>query len=239
MSKAPHGLALLDRAGRLLEQAGSLDDLVSVRDAAEAARAFVKAARLGLDLQNKAAELKLRAERKAGTFLAGLQLRGGDRRSKPPRVALKLDDLGISKRQSELWQLTASVPDQDFEQYIASTRQLGQELTAAGLRRIARSQTPRPRPARRPAPARTSRSPINSPMNADRAELLAILGELKDHSELLASLLAPLEAADRHDFAAAERRHIVRLATEIRDTLGSLRKTLWQSGAEGGCGSRT
>ena len=102
-------LAVLDQATRLLAQANSLEDIKTIHDKAEAVRTYAKAAQLGLGLQNRAAELKLRAERKAGASLTALRLRGGDRRSKGHRASLKLDNLGISSDQSKRWQRIASM----------------------------------------------------------------------------------------------------------------------------------
>ena len=64
------GLSLLCNAKSLLHEANSLDEIKSVRDKAEAARTYARAAKLGLELQNQAAEVKLRAERNAGIFLS-------------------------------------------------------------------------------------------------------------------------------------------------------------------------
>jgi hypothetical protein len=87
---------VLDQATRILADAKSLDDIKSIRDKAEAARTYIKAARLGLELQNRAAEVKLRAERKAGQFLKSLKLRGGDRKSKRQHASLKVAELDYS-----------------------------------------------------------------------------------------------------------------------------------------------
>ncbi len=76
-------LAILDQASQMLAKASSLKAIKTVRDTAEAARAFAKAAQLGLELQNKATEIKLRAERKAGTVLSKLELRGGEKDDNP------------------------------------------------------------------------------------------------------------------------------------------------------------
>jgi len=59
-------LAILDEARRLLMESGSLEDIKSVRDRAEAIRQYAQSAALGLELQNRAAEVKLLAERRAG-----------------------------------------------------------------------------------------------------------------------------------------------------------------------------
>jgi hypothetical protein len=96
-------------SGAHFAEAKTLDEIKAIRDKAEAARTYVKAAQLGLVLQNLAAEVKLRAERKVGKFLANLALRGGDRRSKAQGATLKLQDLGITRDQSRRWQHQAAV----------------------------------------------------------------------------------------------------------------------------------
>src|SRR4029079_886204 len=103
-------LTLLDEARQALEDVSSFDQIKDIRSKAEAVRKYAQSASLGLDIQNKAAEVKLRAERRAGKLLAQLLLRGGDRRSKSRHNRLKLDDLGISRNQSTRWQIQAKVP---------------------------------------------------------------------------------------------------------------------------------
>src|SRR3954471_22700278 len=102
-------LAMIDQASRMLDEAKSLEEIKTIRDKAEAVRNYVKAAKLGLELQNCAAEVKLRAERKAGGLLRSLKLRGGDRKSKRHAASLKLADLCISRDQSKRWQHIATV----------------------------------------------------------------------------------------------------------------------------------
>ena len=86
----PRGdLVALDNLRRLLARTTNPVDLKSLRDKAEALRKYIKSAELGLENQNRAAEVKLRAERKAGQALADLGLRGGSRKSPFPKAALK------------------------------------------------------------------------------------------------------------------------------------------------------
>jgi hypothetical protein len=223
MANSSGGLALLDRASQLLSQAASLDDIKEVRDTAEAARTFAKAARLGLELQNRAAELKLRAERKAGGFLAQLRLRGGDRKSKSPRVTLKLDDLGVSRRQSELWQLVASVPDADFDDYIRGKNELGQEVTASGLLRLAKSLRSSDRHA---IHKRRVFSPGPSAVGG-RADLLRLVSDLKSQCSHLSNLLAPFASDEDPHYKASERRFIGRLTRDIEQAVVDLEQHLW------------
>lgn len=218
MNSPPRELALLDRAAQMLAQATTIDDLKEVRDVAESARIYAKAAKLGLDLHNRAAELKLRAERKTGSYLAQLHLPGGDRRSKRHGASLKLETLGITKDQSKRWQLAATVPEAEFERYVQSANKLGRELTAAGLLRIARSCSPAPR----------SRPKKPSPTTLEKAEVLSLLDEVSQHGDLLASLLEPVFKGRPADLKTAERRCVARLLKEIRLTIAELRKQVWR-----------
>lgn len=85
---------------------------------------------------NDAAELKLRAERRAGEMLATMEKNKGGR---PPETedivsavsAPRLADIGIEQKQSQRWQKIASLPEQEFEQHICDVRESGRELTTA------------------------------------------------------------------------------------------------------------
>jgi hypothetical protein len=133
-----HELVLLDQAGQALAEARSLDEIKTIRDKAEAVRKYAQSASLGLDVQNRAAEVKLRAERQAGKLLGQMMLRGGDRRSKSHCDRLKLDDLGLTANQSKRWQLQARVPEDVFREHIKQTCDDKKELTSAGLMRLAK-----------------------------------------------------------------------------------------------------
>jgi N6-adenosine-specific RNA methylase IME4 len=92
----------------------------------------------------------LRAERRAGEFLASEIPHQGGRPEKPfhdERVNndVKLEDLGISYPQSSRWQSIASIPEEKFEQFIEEKRQDGKELTQTGLLQLAaRQHSPEP-----------------------------------------------------------------------------------------------
>jgi hypothetical protein len=224
MTQRFNGIAILDRANRLLEQASTLEDLKSVRDVAESARTFAKAAHLGLELQNRAAEIKLRAERKVGDFLREMHLRGGDRRSKCPRITLKLDDLGITKEQSSRWQLLASVPEAQFVCHVRAQNELGRELTARGLLRLTathRSVTAPTRKATKPKPIYEAR--LTSAVGSPDIEILALLSELRNHAAMLAEILKPLFEGQSTP-RLPERRLISRLIGEIGELLAEVDK---------------
>ena len=65
-------LANIDAADRALSLASSLEDILQIRDQAEAFRCFTKAQRQSLEIQNKAGAIKLKAERKAGAILKAM-----------------------------------------------------------------------------------------------------------------------------------------------------------------------
>lgn len=136
--EASHSLSLLSKAHHAIAEARSLDELKDIRDKAEAARKYAQAAGMGLEIQNYAAEVKLRAERRAGRLIAKLKLHGGDRSEESAAQRLTLADIGVSKDQSSRWQLTATVPEKQFENYVDQTRADSGEVTTAGLVRIAR-----------------------------------------------------------------------------------------------------
>ncbi len=76
-------LARLETARRLLAEVRRVDDAKAIHDFAEAARVYARQARLGLEAQNDAAEIKLRAERRLGELLAARPKQDGGQRRGP------------------------------------------------------------------------------------------------------------------------------------------------------------
>ncbi len=169
-------LARLELACRLLAEARSFDEVKVVVDLAEAARVYARQARLGLEAQNDAAELRLRAERRAGELLATMEKHAGGRptaqpppsQSPPAKSAAvdenpspavrgfsqnqpqlpRLAELHITYRQSNQWQQLAALPEPIFETHIRTTRARRKELTTAATLKLARQHRgPRSSPA--------------------------------------------------------------------------------------------
>lgn len=140
MAAAVTSLAKLSEAKRALASARTLHDVLDIRDQAEALRAYVKAAGEGLDAANAASEIKLRAERKAGEMLAGMEKNpgGGDQSTGNGVLPVpRLEDLGIDKMQSSRWQREAAVSEEQFVAYILTCAEKAREVTQAGLLKIA------------------------------------------------------------------------------------------------------
>jgi site-specific DNA-methyltransferase (adenine-specific) len=142
MNKKAESTALvqLDAATKALALATSLDTVKDVRDKAEAVRVYLRQQRGSHEAQNYAAKLKLRAERRLGELLAdGVGHNGGRpaKRSHDATVSNGQIPEGISRDQSSRWQRIASVPEERFEAYLAAARDAGQEITTAGVLKLA------------------------------------------------------------------------------------------------------
>jgi hypothetical protein len=137
-------LKILAEIAQSLGEITDLREVKSLRDRAEAARHNAQIAGLGLNFRNQAAEVMLRAERRAGKLLANLINHGGNRKTRSHVENSKLSELDIDHNQSARWQREASVPDAVFEEHIAVLKKAGKEITARGLLRLA--PMPRPKP---------------------------------------------------------------------------------------------
>jgi hypothetical protein len=188
----PHVLAALRHSHRALARARTLGSVKAIRDGAEAAREYARCVSFGLDVENRAAEIKVRAERKAGKMLAELELSHGGRPTtkKPPAKTVCLRRLGINKSQSSRWQLAASVPDDVFEEFIAKAKQLGEHITSEALLRIAEHLEGRPSPRKKSKPS-FEQCPSTSPAKPDTAKVVAC-EPLIDHSEVLEMIVEAL-----------------------------------------------
>gem|GEM_PF-3015798 len=141
MSEESTALIHFDSARQELDLAASIDEVKKIRDQAEALRLYAKQARLSLEMQNRCAEIKIRAERRAGEMLVEREKHppGPPKQdtshyvTQPPR----LEDLGISRMQSSRWQLVASIPEQAFEERVESRKKNGKELTSAEMLSLA------------------------------------------------------------------------------------------------------
>jgi hypothetical protein len=137
-----------DAAKRALAAAHSLDEVKAIRSKAEAVRAYAQQAR-DLEMQNMAAEIRIRAERRAGQLLLDMEKNPGTRgegrprkdgtkrrSSRPTANPPTLEEIGISKDQSAKWQRIALlVDDATFEKALVQAREKNGELTTAALLR--------------------------------------------------------------------------------------------------------
>jgi phage N-6-adenine-methyltransferase len=139
-------LAFLESGVKAIEEARDLQEVKQIRDQAVALRTYAKQQRASRDAQNIAAEVAIRAERRAGELLSVMEKNKGvvlhgkaedgnyrrlhDETSEaPPTYA----DMGIHKIQAHRWQKAASVPEDVFEKHIKDTIDAKEELTSKSV----------------------------------------------------------------------------------------------------------
>jgi len=236
----PRELALLSKASRALAEVRTIDEIKAIRDKAEAARHYAKSAAMGLEAQNFAAEVKLRAERKAGALLSALHLHGGDRGSEGADGRTTLADLGISHDQSKRWQKEASVPEKEFSDFLSSKNEAGQEITATGLIRLARQLAVNGLAGSDSGNGNHSSGTIqpsvdlHSTATANGPETPAeIIAELTNHRRLLATILEPVCHGNEGMLKEGERKGVNHLLVEIEVLLRRLECLTWEQSRSG------
>lgn len=135
------GLVQFDKAMAALAEAHSIDEVKQIRDQAEAMRQYIKQQKGSLVMQNQAAEIKIRAERRAGEMLGERDKNKGARGigvSFHDESAPTLSELGISENQSHRWQLEAGVPEVEFEEHVGRVLERNDELTTISIIRVAK-----------------------------------------------------------------------------------------------------
>jgi predicted nucleic acid-binding Zn ribbon protein len=103
---------------------GELDPL-EIGNQAKAIQAYLKASGGSLELQNKAAEIRLRSDRKAGELLKRMEKNSGSKNKSGGSSVLppKLDELGLNKTLSSRLQQIATLPEVEFESHNIATFQ--------------------------------------------------------------------------------------------------------------------
>ncbi len=235
-NRQPRELKVLDKMARALAGTRDLSEIKSLRDKAEAARKYAQSAALSLKVQNRAAELKLLAERRAGELLNELVAHGGNRRSRSHHDILKLSDLGINLSQSSRWRREAAVPEAVFERYISAANKLGQDITAQGLLRLERmlasnrkKEQPREAAVRDrngavggSCTALPPRGPSLSAHGNGEDSAHELYGEMKNHRRLLEEILKPFCNSENSTLQRSEKRMVLRLLAEIEHLMSRL-----------------
>jgi len=135
-------LVKYDAAYTALQQATKIDEVKDIRDKAEALRVYAKQAN-DPHMELWAAEIRIRAERKAGAFLHGMEKAkgGGDQksnhRSPSGTGGQTLSEIGITKKQSSKWQKMATIPDKKFEDIFTHKTQVGEIWASSAIIKLA------------------------------------------------------------------------------------------------------
>ena len=137
MGKAPDGLILYERAKQALAELRRVDEVKSIRDKAVAMQAYAKQAK-DFDLIEKATEICIRAERRAGEILTDMGERGerakggGDLRKELQPATLS--SLGVTKTESSRWQALARLEEGAFELRVTAMKR--QAVSPAALNKL-------------------------------------------------------------------------------------------------------
>jgi len=146
-------LVLRDNAKNQLLQIKTVEDGISYMNKLKTIDVWIRAEKKDAELQNIIAEQKIRTQRILGELIEDgqgnglIENPGGDRVSNVPdrNNGKKLDDIGITRKQSSSWQQIAKIPEQTFEEFILQGKdkvnEAVRELTTAGAVRLAKSLT--------------------------------------------------------------------------------------------------
>jgi len=180
-----------DAARLALAEAVKFDDVLAIKDVAKHAELYARQAR-DTELIERATEIKVRAERRAGQMLAAAK-ESGDRRGKGnPQLSnagtFGLADIGITKNESSRWQKLAAVSDDQFEHAVAAAKEVAGEVTTAAMLRAAKADEPKAAETTKPAKPVAAPAPA-APVIAPEDEYTP-LDEAQDHIHELQAMLA-------------------------------------------------
>lgn len=150
-----------------LTAAVQFDEVLNIKNVAEQATLYARLAN-DTDLIEKATEIKVRAERKAGEMLTQAKAAGDLHKAGNPQLSststIGLADIGITRDQSSRFQQLAAMPQEHFETAVAMAKATaGQVTTSFMLREAKKAAAPRAAPAK-PAPSaeRAKKSVMNA-----------------------------------------------------------------------------
>lgn len=127
-------LAKYDQARQALAACRSVDEVKGVRDKAEAMQLYAKQAH-DTELEQMAAEIKLRAQRAIGELSAALE-KQKNQAALPTGGKSKgevLADAGISTSAANRYEKLAAIPEPVIEEVIAKSREAGKPVSAKAI----------------------------------------------------------------------------------------------------------
>ena len=127
----------INKAELALERANDIHEMLVLRDTAAAYELLANAQGFK-DAAQKAKIFQLKAERKAGDWLAVNINHDGN------KFGVELQDVtplpeGVSKIESHRWQLEASLPEEKFNEWVDDSLAKGYEISASGLQKLAKN----------------------------------------------------------------------------------------------------
>jgi len=141
-------LEKLDNARKALAEAETLEDIKKLESAFKGNEQALKACHQYVDetgeMQNTAAEMKIRAQRKGGKLIANLEKTPGKRKDltsaracRGSTKAEELEKVGMKPGVAGKWEKIASVPNETFERHVTQKKESKEELTSTGILNLA------------------------------------------------------------------------------------------------------
>ena len=173
-----------DQARHALAACRSVDEIKDIRDKSEAMRLYAKQAQ-DTELEQWAAEIKLRAQRAIGELSAALETQKGGFGIVPTggkHKAEVLADAGISTSTANRYEKLAAIPEPVIEQIIAKSKESGKPVSA---KVVMATMAPKPAP----------RAPAAAPSSAD-APTPSLVQQVLDQQGAADTNVSPANADD-------------------------------------------
>ncbi len=126
-----------------LRETKDIDLVKFIIDRAELLRIYRKQIGDSLEIQNEAAEIRIRAQRKAGEMLEETERQTVGRPKEKwlhdDTILPKLSELGFEKTEAFRYQSIASIPEEIFEKHIEEVKEKEKELTTSELLILAKN----------------------------------------------------------------------------------------------------
>lgn len=138
-------LSLRENVKNQLLQIRTVDDGITYLNKLKSIEVWVRAEKKDAELQNIVAEQKLRTQRILGGLIQDGQRKGEIKTQATAKsnTITELDEIGITRKQSSTFQSIASIPEDDFEEFIQEKKEAVNEavseLTTAGAVRLAKT----------------------------------------------------------------------------------------------------
>jgi hypothetical protein len=224
IENSPNPIAILEAAERELAEVKDFHAILDIREVAEIIRSHAETRKQSLALQNRAAKVRIQAEREIGRSLLSLKLRGGNRKSDSDRQRLNLKDLGIDRNASSLWQKIAAASDEEFESYCQATEAAGRAISTKGFLRFLRKKNPKK--GKRRGKKHKSSTTATSPSAGKLPQIEDALG----HLEILTRMFDEIILRFSEQLKPVERRSIPRYLKEMRAFLQGTNSESWADG---------
>lgn len=210
IESSPNPIALLEVVEQEIAECKDFDDALEIRDVAEILRTYAEKRKLSLDVQNRAAKVRIQAERFIGAALTSFGLRGGNRKSNSDEPRLNLKALGIDRNASSVWRKIAAASEEEFEAYCQATEAAGRAISTKGFLKFLRKKNPKK--GKRRGKKHKSSTTATSPSAGKLPQIEDALG----HLDIVARMFAEIVERLGEQLKPIERQEIPRFLKEMQ-----------------------